>query len=78
MLPEFSPNLEISRLVQRFTMPEAKAQRSLSKFEEMREWLSDPILRPEAQAWAIRHGYELIQDEYGRAIDMLPNQTFNH
>lgn len=77
MHPE-SPRQAIGKLVQRYTMPEARPQRSLNKFEEMREWLSDPILRPEAQAWAIRHGYELIQDEYGRAIDMLPNQTFSY
>jgi hypothetical protein len=50
-------------------MPNATPERTFaSKREQMEYWLTDPILRPEAEAWAKCNDYLLEYDEFGNAV----------
>jgi hypothetical protein len=61
-------------LVSQKTMPSAKRdRRPTSTLEKIRLWLSDNVLRPEAERLARAQGYDLVYDETGRAIDVVLN-----
>lgn len=63
----------ISVLSASYAMPQALTARSFaSKVEQMRLWMSDPILRPEAVLWFTHFGWTPIIDDYGCPIDFLP------
>jgi hypothetical protein len=52
----------------------ARARRRFtSKREQMEYWLTDPILRPEAMAWARGQNYQLVYDEMGNPIAFTNN-----
>lgn len=54
------------------TMPSARSTHDrLGTIEKLRLWLSDPILRPEAERLARAQGYELGYDQEGIAIDIV-------
>lgn len=60
----------VSQVVNRYSMPaDRPAHVFPNKLEQMKFWLSDPVLRPEAIAWARGKGYEIICDDYGTPID---------
>jgi hypothetical protein len=42
----------------------------MSRPEKLKLWLSDPILRDEAEREAVNHGYEVIYNDYGTPIDI--------
>ena len=53
-----------------FTMPQGtKNHEFQTKADQMRYWLTDPILRPEAIQWFENAGYQPVLDETGYAID---------
>jgi hypothetical protein len=64
----------ISQLSHKFTMPSAGViVPPANRFDQMRCWLSDPILRDEAAQWAKRHDVEIVYSEYGVPIDLIKN-----
>jgi hypothetical protein len=54
------------------TMPSARSTHDrLESVEKLRLWLSDPILRPEAERLARAQGYELGYNQEGIAVDIV-------
>jgi hypothetical protein len=54
------------------TMPSARSTPDrLGSVEKLRLWLSDPILRPEAERLARAQGYELGYNQEGIAVDIV-------
>lgn len=72
-LPSAPEAVEIAtrRIAASQSMPKPRAVQNLSsKVDQLRLWLSDPILRPEAERRARAQGYEVEYDESGMAIDI--------
>lgn len=53
-----------------FSMPPSTGNHEFqTKVDQMRYWLTDPILRLEAIQWFEKAGYQPVLDETGYAID---------
>ncbi len=62
----------VSGLSQKFTMTSGGiVVPPADRFDQMRSWLHDPILRAEAALWAEAHGVEIVFGDYGMPIDLI-------
>jgi hypothetical protein len=62
---------QIKRLAASKTLSSKGERDRLTKIDQLKLWLADPILRPEAVRRARAQGYELEYDEQGVAIGVL-------
>lgn len=75
MSDNFSVKRAVDGIANQYQMPSTSTERTFSsKREQMAYWLSDPILRPEAEAWADQNGWPLEYDEYGSPIGFAKDE----
>lgn len=68
MTTPFHIRRSVHAIASKFAMPTAANHTFSSKYEQMRHWVSDPVLRDEAIEWAKGEGFQVELDEQGTAI----------
>jgi hypothetical protein len=64
------PPIDFSGLLKSIPSVSPVRPTNMSRPEKLKLWLSDPILRDEAEREAVNHGYEVIYNDYGTPIDI--------